>query len=114
MRNESSPLISIRSAVSYKTFAMVLLSTSCVRGNCNVQSSASGVRLHSSELALRWRRKKIPAERLGFSGEYHLELLHLDHVGSLRPFLTVDNLEFDYVPFLKALVTDRKSVAEGK
>jgi hypothetical protein len=49
--------------------------------------------------------QKIPAERLGFSGEYYLELLHFHHVGSLRPFLTVDNLEFDYIPFLKALVT---------
>jgi hypothetical protein len=50
-------------------------------------------------------QKKIPAKRLGFSGENCLDLLNFHHVRSLRPFLTVDNLEFDHIAFLQALVT---------
>jgi hypothetical protein len=42
---------------------------------------------------------------LGFSGENYVDLLNLHDIRGLWPFLTVDNLEFHYIPFLKALVT---------
>src|SRR5208283_3912506 len=106
MRKESSPLISMRSAVSLKTVAMVLLSTYYTRGNCTVRCPETK-RMQSRSISVSCRlpqAKTQPLSGWALVTGSKLALLHLHHIRSLRPFLTINDLKFDHVAFLQALV----------
>src|SRR5271165_3550329 len=102
MRKESSPLISIRSAVWLKIVAMDLLSTEVFRGNCTVIAGPAGAGLCG------FARVRTPIAKPSLaagSGRMRARRgLDFYHVRCLGALLTINNFELHCVALLQALV----------